>query len=138
VHQGRGVQPRRTAPHFLPLNGRRQSQDGRHERLRPLRETDIDYFTILSQYCDQMPARKAVGSDEKQQRFERVAEKRVSDLIRRIRLLGNLSNRSNYAYSERHVRHMFTAVERELKLARSRFDGVSGSQAAPFTFRTLG
>jgi hypothetical protein len=85
-----------------------------------------------------MPTRKAGGADEKLQRFERVAEKRVSDLIRRIRLLGNLSNRSNYAYTERHVRHMFTAVERELKLARSRFDGVSGSQVAPFTFRTLG
>lgn len=84
-----------------------------------------------------MPERKSGGPDEKLQRFERVAEKRVSDLIRRIRLLGNLSNRSNYAYSERHVRHMFAAVERELKLARSRFDGVSGSQAAPFTFRTL-
>jgi len=88
-----------------------------------------------------MPPRKTgagVGGDEKRQRFERVAEKRISDLIRRIRLLGNLSNRSNYAYSERHVRHMFTAVERELKLARSRFDGVSGSQVTPFTFRDIG
>jgi hypothetical protein len=85
-----------------------------------------------------MPARKSGEPDEKLQRFERVAEKRASDLIRRIRLLGNLSNRSNYAYTERHVRHMFTAIERELKLTRSRFEGVSGSQAAPFTFRTLG
>jgi hypothetical protein len=85
-----------------------------------------------------MPARKSGATDEKLQRFERVAEKRASDLIRRIRLLGNLSNRSNYAYTERHVRHMFTAIERELKLTRSRFEGVSGSQAVPFTFRTLG
>jgi hypothetical protein len=85
-----------------------------------------------------MPARRSGGGEEKLQRFERVAEKRASDLIRRIRLLGNLSNRSNYTYTERHVRHMFSAIERELKLARSRFDGVSGSQAAPFTFRSLG
>ena len=84
-----------------------------------------------------MPTRKT-GNDEKRQRFERVAEKRGSDLIRRIRLLGNLSNRSNYAYTERHVRHLFTTIERELKLARSRFEGVSGSQIAPFTFRNLG
>jgi hypothetical protein len=89
--------------------------------------------TILAQ----MPSSRDAASDEKLQKFERIAEKRVSDLIRRIRLLGNLSNRSNYAYTDRHVRHMFTAVERELKSARSRFDGVSGSQAAPFTFRTL-
>ena len=93
-----------------------------------------------SLYCDNivyLMAAKTDG-DEKLQRFERVAEKRVSDLIRRIRLIGNLSNRSNYAYTERHVRHMFVAVEKELKAARSRFDGVSGAQVAPFTFRTRG
>jgi hypothetical protein len=84
-----------------------------------------------------MAAKKEALNEEKLQAFERVAEKRVSDLIRRIRLVGNLSNRSNYAYSERHVRHIFAALERELKLARSRFDGVSGSQVAPFTFRNL-
>ena len=78
------------------------------------------------------------STEEKAQKFERIAERRVSDLIRRIRLLSNLSNRSNYAYTERHVRHMFTAIERELKAARSRFEGVSGSQVAPFTFRNLG
>ena len=91
----------------------------------------------MSQYCEKMPPRRSAANEEKLQRFERVAEKRASDLIRRIRLLGNLSNRSNYTYTERHVRHMFTAIERELKLARSRFDGISGSQVAPFTFRTL-
>ncbi|HUQ21191.1 MAG TPA: hypothetical protein VM099_16345 [Gemmatimonadaceae bacterium] len=82
--------------------------------------------------------KKDAANDQKEQKFERIAEKRVSDLIRRIRLIGNLSNRSNYAYSERHVRHMFAALECELKLARSRFDGVSGSQVAPFSFRNLG
>jgi uncharacterized protein YeeX (DUF496 family) len=76
-----------------------------------------------------------MGREEKLKKFERIAEKRVSDLIRRIRLLGNLSNRSNYDYSDTHVRRIYQVLEKELKLSRERFSIGRGSTSAAFTFK---
>gem|GEM_PF-5908747 len=36
--------------------------------------------------------------------FKRIAENRTNELIRRIRILGNCSNRSCHAYSEQQVK----------------------------------
>ena len=55
------------------------------------------------------------------EKFVELAEKRVNRTIKDIRLIGNLSNRSNYKYEEVDVRLIFTALERELKQARERF-----------------
>jgi hypothetical protein len=76
-----------------------------------------------------------VKREEKRQKFERLAEKRVADLIRKLRLLGNLSNKSNYDYSEGHVRQMFRVLERELKLSRERFALGHNSGGTAFTFK---
>lgn len=63
-----------------------------------------------------------VKSEEtRSDRFKRIAEKRTNDIIRRIQLLGNCSNRSSYDYTEQQVNRIFNAVEKELKAARSRF-----------------
>jgi hypothetical protein len=73
--------------------------------------------------------------EEKVDKFERLAEKRVADLIRRMRLLGNLSNRSNYDYSDAHVRQIFLALEKELKLSKERFSLGQHSASSAFTFK---
>ncbi len=54
-------------------------------------------------------------------RFVRLAESRVNNLVKTMRLLGNLSNRSNYSYSEKDVEKIFRTLERELKSAKARF-----------------
>ncbi len=54
-------------------------------------------------------------------KFVRLAESRVNNLIKTIRLLGNLSNRSNYSYSDKDVDMIFRSIEKELKEAKARF-----------------
>jgi len=54
-------------------------------------------------------------------RFRRLAEVRVNNVIDKLRILGQLGNRRVYEYSDEDVEKMFRAVERELKKARSQF-----------------
>ncbi|MGJ4900728.1 hypothetical protein ACQR10_20850 [Bradyrhizobium sp. HKCCYLRH2060] len=56
------------------------------------------------------------------QRFRRLAEKRVVRAIKDIRLISNLSNRNNYDYSQEEIDKIFRVLDRELKLARNKFE----------------
>jgi hypothetical protein len=60
------------------------------------------------------------------QKFVRLATKRVNNAIKAIQLVGNLSNRSNYQYTEKDVERIFGALQSELKACRDRF--ASGSK----------
>ncbi len=60
---------------------------------------------------------------DKRQKFVALVQARVNRTIRDIRLVGNLSNRSAYAYSEDDIRKVFRALQRELDAAKSRFGG---------------
>lgn len=61
-------------------------------------------------------------SESAHEKFRRLAEKRVVRTIRDLRLIGNLSNRSNYRYERGEVDKIFRVLERELKQARARFE----------------
>lgn len=54
-------------------------------------------------------------------KFKRIAENRTNEMIRRIRILGNCSNRSTYDYTEQQVNKIFAAIDSELKRAKARF-----------------
>ena len=55
-------------------------------------------------------------------RFVRLAEARTSRLLKDITLLSNLSNRTNYSYTEEDVKKIFNAINAELKNAQSKFE----------------
>jgi hypothetical protein len=59
--------------------------------------------------------------NEKMEKFERLAEKRMVDVIKKIRLIGNLSNRNNYEYTDEHVEHIISTLEREIKELKRKF-----------------
>lgn len=59
--------------------------------------------------------------ETRQQRFKRVACNRTNDIIRKLRLLGNCSNRSGYDYDEQQVNKIFSTIEREIREAKARF-----------------
>ena len=59
--------------------------------------------------------------ETRQARFKRIAEKRTNEIIRRIQLLGNCSNRSSYDYSDHEINKIFNAIDKELKQAKARF-----------------
>lgn len=55
-------------------------------------------------------------------KFVELANKRVSKALHDIQLIGNLSNRSNYHYTDADVVKIFKALNAELKACRKRFD----------------
>lgn len=63
-----------------------------------------------------------MDSENKNERFRRLAASRGDRLIREVVLLGNLSNRKNYEYSPEEVDALFTPIERELREVRAMFD----------------
>ena len=62
-------------------------------------------------------------------RFRRLAQKRVVRTIKHLRLIGNLGNRNNYDYTSAEVEKIFRALEKELKLARAKFDSRSSDDS---------
>ena len=62
---------------------------------------------------------------DKRGKFIELATNRVNRTIKDIRLIGNLSNRSAYEYSEDDVRKIAKALQRELDLMKQRFVGGS-------------
>ncbi len=56
---------------------------------------------------------------------ERLTQKQLARrwVLKDIRLIDNLSNRSAYSYTPEDVKKIFRALQRELEIARSRFDG---------------
>lgn len=60
--------------------------------------------------------------DERRDRFLRVAERRTREILHKLRLLGNCSNKSAYSYTDGEVDRIFTAIEEQLNEARARFE----------------
>ena len=59
--------------------------------------------------------------ETRSQKFKRIATKRTNEIIRKIQILGNCSNRSSYDYTEDEVNKIFATIGKELKNANSRF-----------------
>jgi hypothetical protein len=57
----------------------------------------------------------------KRERFVKIAENRTNKIIAMIKLLGNCSNKSNYAYDDNDIKQIFNAIDDELKISKSRF-----------------
>ena len=60
---------------------------------------------------------------DKRKKFIDLAEARVNRTIKDIRLIGNLSNKSSYMYSEEDTKEIFRVLQKELDTAKSRFSG---------------
>lgn len=54
-------------------------------------------------------------------RFIRVATKRTNEVLERIRILGNCSNKSSYEYSQEELSKIFGTIERVLRETKARF-----------------
>jgi hypothetical protein len=74
-------------------------------------------------------------SREKASRFERLAERRVTETIKKMRLIANLANRHNYSYTEEHVRQILDALEGELRQVKAKFRQETSLQSQGFSFK---
>jgi hypothetical protein len=61
-------------------------------------------------------------SNTDREKFVRLATKRVSNALKAMQLIGNLSNRSNYDYTVADVQKIFKALHDELYASRRKFD----------------
>ncbi len=57
-----------------------------------------------------------------EQRFKRIAEVRTNAVLDRLRILGNLSNRQMYSYTEEDINKIFSAINKQIKEVRAKFD----------------
>lgn len=70
--------------------------------------------------------------NNKSENFKRLAEKRVTDCVKKLRLIGNLSNKNNYDYTDEQARKIISTLENEIKLLKNKFK--EESEASDFTF----
>lgn len=59
--------------------------------------------------------------ETRHERFKRVATKRTNEILEKIRILGNCSNRSSYEYTEEEVNKIFSEIEKQLKFIKAKF-----------------
>lgn len=72
----------------------------------PIRYNEMpDNFVFINQSTTKPELRAA------HERFRRLAEKRMSRVVHTLRLITNLSDRSNYTYSPREVTELFVAYK---------------------------
>ena len=62
--------------------------------------------------------------------FVRLAQNRTTRAIQAIRVIGNLSNKGNYEYTQDDVKKIKRALEQEIRLMENRFS-TSGSEDVP-------
>jgi mitochondrial fission protein ELM1 len=58
---------------------------------------------------------------DKRERFVELGEARVRKAAQMLRLIGNLSNTSNYEYSQEDAQKILSALDNEMKLLKAKF-----------------
>lgn len=68
-----------------------------------------------------------MASSKDRDKFVELAEKRVSRALKDIKLIGNLSNRTNYSYTEQDVKKITAALRKSVDEMKARFDAKGDS-----------
>ena len=63
-----------------------------------------------------------MAREKDRKKFVELAEKRVTRALRDIRLIGNLSNRSNYTYTDEDAKKIYKALHDAVEEVRARFN----------------
>lgn len=66
--------------------------------------------------------------EKREYRFERIATRRTREIIKKIRLLGNCSNKSFYKYEQGQIEKIFERIGKELRMAQARFNYSGGDK----------
>lgn len=58
----------------------------------------------------------------KEERFKKVAGRRVQEILNKLRLLKNCANKGNYSYTEEQVNKIISTIDAEWKKVKSEFN----------------
>ena len=78
-----------------------------------------------------------MNNETKQERFVRVAEKRVNRILENLRLLSNCSNRRMYSWEEDQIRKIWNVIDKEVKECKQAFGNTSSYQYTNYTMNQL-
>jgi hypothetical protein len=59
--------------------------------------------------------------NRRRENFKRLAEARTNQVLKKLKVLGNCSNRSSYDYTEEEVNKIFSEVEKKIREVKSKF-----------------
>jgi hypothetical protein len=62
------------------------------------------------------------NNEAREQHFKRLAISRTNAVLDKLRILGNLSNKQLYNYSEEDIDKIFSAINKEIKTVRAKFE----------------
>lgn len=64
---------------------------------------------------------QSTGKETSKDRFRRLATMRTNTVLKRLKVLGNCSNRQIYEYNEDDVDKIFSTIEKRAKEIKARF-----------------
>lgn len=67
--------------------------------------------------------------EDNRERFVRLASYRTNEVLKRLKVLGNCSNRNLYEYSEADIDKIFSEVERKVRETKLKFKSASRSKS---------
>lgn len=73
-----------------------------------------------------------LNMNQKRDKFVILAEKRVNKVIKDMQLIGNLSNKNNYQYTDADVELIFKALENSIRDLKSKFKPLKNSTGLSF------
>lgn len=71
-------------------------------------------------------------TEERREKFVNLAEKRTTNAIKHIRLIGNLSNKGNYSFEDKDVAKIVHTLTSEVKAMKERFSSEGGNSKPEF------
>ena len=75
---------------------------------------------------------RRLAKPDRRQKFVELAEKRVSKALKDLKLIGNLSNKSNYSYTDQDVAKIYRALKPALDEMKGRFESSGSSDEERF------
>ncbi len=64
---------------------------------------------------------KSQSEEHPRDRFKRLASLRTNTILKRLKVLGNCSNRHIYEYEEQDIDKIFSEIERRVKETKAKF-----------------
>ena len=64
--------------------------------------------------------------ETKDGKFKRIAAMRTNEILNRLRTLGNCANKAVYEYRDEDVEKVFSAIEEQLRLVKTKFRIANG------------
>lgn len=69
---------------------------------------------------------------EKREKFVRLAENRVNKALKEFSLIGNLSNRAAYHYTDEDVKKIYRALQEGIEKSKQRFSDATTQSRGSF------